>query len=706
MPASFLTAAQRDSYGCYAAVPTPDELARFFHLNDDDLAQVGLCRGDHNRLGFALQLTTVRFLGTFLTDPLAVPLPVLQFVARQLDVNDTEGLASYRTGEQHWDHANRIRTYYGYSDISEPRVGFRLSRWLYGLCWTGTERPTVLFERVVGWLLTHKVLLPGHSTLERFVLRTQARAEERLWRALVRGLTAAQKTQLNRLLTIPEGSRYSLLDQLRSGPTRISGPALRTAIERLQSVRELGIALPTSTRIPFGRIAALARFASRAKAQAISRMPAARRVATLVAFVHCLEATAQDDAIEVLETLLHDLFSNAIKADRKARLRTLKDLDASASTLALACRPLLDTAVSDDAVRGQVFAQIPREMLEHALENVTALIRPPDDVYYLALAERYRSVRGYLPAVLKHLRFEAGPTGKAVVEAFDWLRDNHQRRKPTGEAPREIIGKAWCRHVLLEDGGIDFRAYTFCLLEQMKTALHRRDIFAKPSWRYADPRANLLADAEWEAMRPIVCRTLGLPPDPKNLLDALTGELDRTYREVAQRLPNNPAVRFETVDGKEELILTPLDRLDEPPSLLQLRAEVSARLPRIDLPELLLEIAIKTNLADAFTHLTERKARVADLNTSLCAVLMAEACNTGPEPFIRYDIPALRRDRLSWVKQNYLRDDTLTEANARLVAAQNKLALAHVWGGGEVASADGMRLVVPVRTVHAGPNPI
>ena len=27
------------------------------------------------------------------------------------------------------------------------------------------------------------------------------------------------------------------------------------------------------------------------------------------------------------------------------------------------------------------------------------------------------------------------------------------------------------------------------------------------------------------------------------------------------------------------------------------------------------------------------------------------------------------------------------------------------WGGGEVASADGLRFVVPVRTVHAGPNP-
>jgi hypothetical protein len=47
----------------------------------------------------------------------------------------------------------------------------------------------------------------------------------------------------------------------------------------------------------------------------------------------------------------------------------------------------------------------------------------------------------------------------------------------------------------------------------------------------------------------------------------------------------------------------------------------------------------------------------------------------------------------------------LTAANAKLVSTQNRIALAHVWGGGEVASADGMRFVVPIRTVHAGPNP-
>ncbi|WP_407213969.1 Tn3 family transposase [Enterobacter kobei] len=58
---------------------------------------------------------------------------------------------------------------------------------------------------------------------------------------------------------------------------------------------------------------------------------------------------------------------------------------------------------------------------------------------------------------------------------------------------------------------------------------------------------------------------------------------------------------------------------------------------------------------------------------------------------------ALTRHRLSWVKQNYLRAETLVSANARLVDFQSTLELAGRWGGGEVASADGMRFVTPVK---------
>ncbi len=67
-------------------------------------------------------------------------------------------------------------------------------------------------------------------------------------------------------------------------------------------------------------------------------------------------------------------------------------------------------------------------------------------------------------------------------------------------------------------------------------------------------------------------------------------------------------------------------------------------------------------------------------------------------------IPALETNRLVHVQQNYLRPETITRANHALVRLHQAIPLAAVWGGGEVASADGLRFIVPERTVNAGPN--
>lgn len=61
--------------------------------------------------------------------------------------------------------------------------------------------------------------------------------------------------------------------------------------------------------------------------------------------------------------------------------------------------------------------------------------------------------------------------------------------------------------------------------------------------------------------------------------------------------------------------------------------------------------------------------------------------------------------RLSHVDQNYLRAETHAAANALLIEAQAQVPIAQLWGGGLLASVDGLRFVVPVRTLNAGPSP-
>src|ERR1700759_2311621 len=120
MPAEFLSVEQRVAYGSFDELPTMSDLEKFFFLDAFDREVIARSRSDSHRLGVAVQIGTVRHKGLFLADPLAVPWPVVDYLAEQLGIGDPSQVKRY--GERPktaYEHAWMIRDAYGYHDFDD-----------------------------------------------------------------------------------------------------------------------------------------------------------------------------------------------------------------------------------------------------------------------------------------------------------------------------------------------------------------------------------------------------------------------------------------------------------------------------------------------------------------------------------------------------------------------------------------------------------
>lgn len=223
-------------------------------------------------------------------------------------------------------------------------------------------------------------------------------------------------------------------------------------MDRLREVRFLCAGLDLSG-IPNGRLRALARTAASVRAQAISRMPEERRVATLVAFVRRLEALAQDDVLDVLFALVSEMVTISKATRKKARLRTIKDLDEAALTLKEVLDAIFDPELLPDALplgraREEIFLHVGGgERLVWARAKVAEISRPPEEDHQEELLARWRTARPFLPHLLSTVEFQGAQSTEPILEAVEYLKgaDWTSRSRYFRDPPLAVVGKGWQR---------------------------------------------------------------------------------------------------------------------------------------------------------------------------------------------------------------------------------------------------------------------
>jgi len=503
VPVDFLSDAEAVRYGRYDGAPTPAELDKVFFLDDDDKARAGRRRGDQMRLGFALQMVTVRYLGCFLTDPLDVPAEVLDLVAGQLGIADPSCVKRYTERDKtRLDHAWEIQEAFGLRDFTSGEA--ELTAKVAARAWNTGDGPTALFGYAVRWLRENDVLLPGISRLTRLVARVRDEATERLWDSLSAPATPEQRIALDRLLEVPPGGRVSELERWRTGPAKASGPGMVKALDLASEVGGAGFGAVKLDQVPQRRLAELARYGMSATAFQLKKHPPSRRRATLVATVQRLRSKTIDDALELLDLLMvTELLGPTQREADKQTVRRHPQLAKASARLAVAVELLL--TAGEDARLGEVWqaidAVVPRSELRDAVATVTGLVPPPeaedDGGWRAEMCGRYAMVSAFVKILTEVIESGANVEGDAVLAAMRALPEALAHRSsghsvtllPLRLIDSAVVPAAWKRlvfgHPARTDGLVDRNAYVFCVLTQFHRHLKRRDVYAP-----GDPSAS------------------------------------------------------------------------------------------------------------------------------------------------------------------------------------------------------------------------
>ncbi len=237
------------------------------------------------------------------------------------------------------------------------------------------------------------------------------------------------------------------------------------------------------------------------------------------------------------------------------------------------------------------------------------------------------------------------------------------------------------------------------MLYAVQAGLRSGDLWVPGSRRYTDPATLLLPPGRWAGQRDDFCTVTGTDADPYRQLERLEAELHAALAGFDTVLADPGTEGLARIGENGDLIVLPLPAEQLPGEAGTLAAACAARLPRVELPALLIEVDQMPGFSEEFTHAGGAQPCNPDLTRNLYAALIAYACNLGYAGMA--DASGISEDQLAWTAQWYLRQETLRAANTRLVNAHHQHLLAAPWGGGTLSSSDGQRFPQRGRSLTA-----
>jgi hypothetical protein len=288
-----------------------EELIRFFTLTPADVEFIdpGRGRGPSDRLGLAVQLCTLPWLGFVPDDVTLAPAVAVARLSERLQVPLGELHAYGERDQTRTDHLRSAARYLGWRQASGPELDeldeFLLARALEH------DSPTLLFRLACEHLVLARVIRPGVvKVLERVATAREAASGEAFDR-VVHLLTAQRQIELDKLLVVDDTVGSTRLAWLNKGPTEASAAAVKAEVGKLLYLRGLDAHTLDLSVLPAERRRFLATVGRRLTAQALARREPQRRYPILLTLLSQSAADVLDEVIQLFDQALSSRESRA-----------------------------------------------------------------------------------------------------------------------------------------------------------------------------------------------------------------------------------------------------------------------------------------------------------------------------------------------------------------------------------------------------------
>lgn len=672
-----------------------DELIQHYSFTESDMSLIRQRRGAANRLGFAVQLSLLRFPGYALASDTFVPEAVIQWIANQVR-SGASAWAEYGGREKtRNEHLHELRAYLGMAPFG--LTDFRkLAHSLADLAMQ-TDKGVVLAGHALETLRQKRIILPALTVIERACAEAVTRANRRIYRTLIEPLEHHHRRGLDNLLNVAPDLKVTWLVWLRQSPRKPNSRYMREHIERLKVFQSLALPDGLGRQIHQNRLLKMAREGAQMQPSDLAKFEDERRYATLAALAIEGMATVTDELVDLHDRIMIKMFSTAKNKHQEQFQKHGKAINDKVRLYSQIGRALVEAKGSGCDPYAAIEAVLPWTEFEQSVTEAAQLARPATFDHLQLIEEQYSTLRRYTPEFLDVLKLKAAPAAQAVLDAIDVVRKMNMtgaRKVPEG-ATIAFVKTRW-KPLVITGEGIDRRFYEICALSELKNSLRSGDVWVQGSRQFRDFEEYLLPPAKYSELKQARTLPIAINPDlDQYLLERvlLLNEQLATVNRLA--LANELPDAIITDTG---LRISPQETV-VPESAQALIDLTSGMLPRIKITELLMDVDDWTGFTSHFVHL--KSGEQAKDRTLLLSAILADAINLGLTKMAESS-PGATYSRLSWLQAWHIRDETYSAGLSELVNAQSSHTFAANWGDGTTSSSDGQRFRAAGRAESTG----